>query len=381
MSGSVQELMAQAREMLASQGAPVTTENLNRAMLALSQNQSAPSDGFDMNAQVDRVMQRSTPRRANATPTAATTATTPEAAPTAPTNTVVARADNAPATPVGVDAVNKASATETASVGSMPTGRIPEDTELTGPNPLLNAAMQRALNQQPVRMPVVSAELVPDESAGLGYDPRTEELDQYGRPQMRGMRRAEPTNNILSPAYLGIPAAAATALAGPAAASLTRVTPRVAATGTRTATPPRAAPMANAVDLTQALPGVARPAAQTRTVPIRQAVDDMVGTPPPAPLATAATATPRGVTPPLTPQQIAELSARNPRVAAGLAEARRVPGASAELSPMQRATLMGPGPAADAAVAAARTRAGTTPKPRNMSAAQRQRRQNIAESP
>lgn len=63
--------MQQAREMLASQGAPVTTDNLNRAMLMLTGSgdtrteQSA--EGFDMNAQVDRVMQRSgsnnTPRR------------------------------------------------------------------------------------------------------------------------------------------------------------------------------------------------------------------------------------------------------------------------------------------------------------------------------
>lgn len=68
----VQALMQQAREMLASQGAPVTTDNLNRAMLMLTgtgdTRTEQTAEGFDMNAQVDRVMQRSgagTQRRAN----------------------------------------------------------------------------------------------------------------------------------------------------------------------------------------------------------------------------------------------------------------------------------------------------------------------------
>ncbi|CAB4163601.1 hypothetical protein UFOVP810_35 [uncultured Caudovirales phage] len=88
----MQALLQQAREMLASQGAPITTENLNRAMLAMAQNQSAPADGFDMNAQVDRVMQRSTGRPSAARPAAAAPIPTAEASPaaTAPGANIVA---------------------------------------------------------------------------------------------------------------------------------------------------------------------------------------------------------------------------------------------------------------------------------------------------
>lgn len=63
MSGSTQDLMQQALAMLGS--APRTAENLNRAMLAITRGEAAPADGFDMNAQVDRMIDRSTPRRAN----------------------------------------------------------------------------------------------------------------------------------------------------------------------------------------------------------------------------------------------------------------------------------------------------------------------------
>jgi hypothetical protein len=71
MSGSM-ETLAQVRQLLQSQGAPMTTENLNRAMLMLAQGQMPASDasngamGFDMldNA-VERTMQPQQPGRRN----------------------------------------------------------------------------------------------------------------------------------------------------------------------------------------------------------------------------------------------------------------------------------------------------------------------------
>lgn len=66
-----QQLVTAAREMIRRTGAPVTTENLNRAMLLLAQNNTAPTaSDFDMN--VDRLMQRSgaasAPRRQASVP-------------------------------------------------------------------------------------------------------------------------------------------------------------------------------------------------------------------------------------------------------------------------------------------------------------------------
>lgn len=349
--------MQQARDLLMARGAPITTDNLNRAMTMLTgtgaNRTEQTAEGFDMNAQVDRVMQRSTGRPGTARPAAARPAA----------NNVAARADNPPATPVGTP---EPAATSTVNV-MPPPDRVEA---LTG------------AGYQPVMIP---GEATSYELPGTGPSANLDGNGMQNRLLRDLLMGAESASIVGGALPLGLGRGAA-------------ASPNVVSVGS-TITPPRAAPMANAVDLTQALPGVARPAAQTRTVPIRQAVDDVVA-PPPTTAAANKLSFPGGVTPPLTPQQVAELSARNPRVAAGFAEARRVPGASAELSPtmqrvlagpdlpaglptgltpMQRATMMGPSEAGNAAATAARAR--SAPKPRNMSAAQRQRRQNIAESP
>ncbi len=122
----MQVLLQQAREMLASQGAPVTTENLNRAMLALSQNQSAPADGFDMNAQVERVMQRSTGRPG-------TRANVPRN--TQPGAPVAAEGPAPVAAPMGNVGFTETVEPIAPQAGSMPTGAIPEEPALAASDP------------------------------------------------------------------------------------------------------------------------------------------------------------------------------------------------------------------------------------------------------
>ena len=327
MSGSVQELMQQARDLLKERGAPTTTDNLNRAMIMLTGSGDArtaqTAEGFDMNAQVDRMMERSTPRRANVP------RNTQPNAPVGTTEAVTATTpveDNLPLPPQDIDAAAR-------DAGQRLTIIPGENSMYTPMNAPASSLDGGGMQNRLLRDLVMGAE-----SAGAV----TGML-----PAMRGgaaATRATPTSAAVPNSVTTVNGVRTTpeAMAANLPASAT----------TRTMAPPPPMPPA---------PG-----------PVPASVQSAAMTPPPLPASML-----RGITPPLTPQQVAELSARNPRVAAGLAEARRVPGASAELSPMQRATLMGPGPATDAAVAAARARAGTTPKPRNMSEAQRQRRLNI----
>jgi hypothetical protein len=357
MSGSVQELMQQAREMLAAQGAVPNAENLNRAMLMLTGSGDVrteqTAEGFDMNAQVDRMIDRSTPRRANVPRNAQ-----PSAA--------VGASDTAPV--------------ENAAVGDptlpMPPPDVATAAEQTG---------QRRTIVPGEGMIYTAPVATPSSLDGNGMTAR------LLRDLVMGAEAAGAVTGMLPTMRGGAAATRATPTSAAVPNSVTTVN------GVRTTPEAMAANLpASATTRTMAPPPPMPPAPG----PVPASVQSAAMTPPPLPASMLRGISP-GQTPPLTPQQVAELSARNPRVAAGFAEARRVPGASAELSPtmqralagpdlppglptglspMQRATLMGPGPAADAAVAAARTRAGTTPKPRNMSAAQRQRRQNIAES-
>ncbi len=135
-----QALMQQARELLASRNAPITAENLNRAMLMLTGSGDTmteqTAEGFDMNAQVDRVLQRSgagTQRRANVPRNAqpntpvGNTVTTPTAASTSTPATAT--------TPSGGIGFAETVPPIAPQVGQMPTGPIPEEPAVMGSNP------------------------------------------------------------------------------------------------------------------------------------------------------------------------------------------------------------------------------------------------------
>jgi hypothetical protein len=316
----MQRMAAAADAMVKASGVPPTAENYNRAIQAVMRGEAAPSDGFDMNAQVDRVMQRSTPRRANVPRN------------TQP-NAVVGASGTAPdegavpdmSLPMPAPDVRQA-ARETAQ----PITFIPGEGEMYPP---LNANPASTLDGGGMTNRLLRDLAMGAESAGAvsGAMPQVGAafFNRIGLPNIRlGMNR---------PALSAADDVAR--LEGPdAASSVVAGAPR------------------------PTLPGSG--GAQVQLPAPQQALSA-----PPSMSAQAGRVTP-------TAEEIASLP---PAMQRALAGPDLPPGLPTGLSRMQRATMMGPGEAGNAAATAAR--ASAAPKPRNMSAAQRQRRQNIAESP
>jgi hypothetical protein len=336
----MQRMAAAAAEMINQSGAPKTAENYNRAIQAVMRGEAAPSDGFDMNAQVDRVLQRSTGRLGTARPAATvSTATAPAATPAA--NTVVARADNPPATPVGV----AAEMGPPAPMGSMPIDRLMEMDGVEGPNPY-------ALPTRSVRIENSPEANVRRRGTINAAQPIAEDDPMGGMYEGNQPRQAVDVDNPtglalgLMTAPLGVVGRAAMVPQTLGQRTMAAVQADRAATAAQAARAPAQEASRNLAQ--RARDVVAETSTQSGTVN-RAAIEASrrgAGVPQAAtPAAPTAARTPAGAAPPVT-------------------------------------TLNGrPTTVAEIAAAASGRTATAAPKPRNMSAAQAIRRQNIANTP